>query len=282
MYRMDHGSTGSPQTARFTTSQGFGNAQNNGNGGPAIDAPPSDFIALAADGAGNLYTEESNPANVSGNFIIRRIGADGIINVVAGSFTATSQGDGPALQAELVPNAGFGLMAESDGAVTFAEAYLIRQLTTQSTIKTLAPTSIQMTPDGTPALNAWFIGPTSIALDHGGNLYVADACAIREIDAAGVLSTVAVTGKCSNTPPSAPALATDIGVVVSIAADNSGQVFFADYGGSVYMVSAGVISKIATIENGGFPRIAVDSGGQLYFLLFLVFSRGSLRDLHPS
>jgi sugar lactone lactonase YvrE len=37
---------------------GFGNAANNGNGEPAIDAPPSQFIGLAADSAGNVYTEE--------------------------------------------------------------------------------------------------------------------------------------------------------------------------------------------------------------------------------
>jgi hypothetical protein len=39
---------------------GFGAASspNMGNGGPAVSAPPSDFVQLGADSAGNLYTEE--------------------------------------------------------------------------------------------------------------------------------------------------------------------------------------------------------------------------------
>jgi uncharacterized protein (TIGR03437 family) len=247
---------------------GFGSAANNGNGGPALNAPPSDFIALAADSAGDLYTEEVNPLYAeSGPFVIRRIGTNGVINIVAGTFTGSSQSDGPALQTQLNSSAGLGLTADPIGTVTFPEDYRIRQLTAQATIQTIAANTPQPAPDGTTALSAWFIGPTSIAFDRAGELYIGQDCIIQKIDSRGLLSKVAGTGQCSNTPPSGPALTTELDVVVSIAVDSQDQIYFADLYGSVYIVSTkGVISKMVTVPEGVFPAIAVDSQDRLYFL----------------
>jgi len=195
---------------------GFGVASttSTGNGGPVpvLSAPPSDFIGLAADSAGNVYTEEeSTTLGGNGGFVIRRIGTDGIVNVVAGTFTGGSDADGPALQTFFATNFGAGLIADSSGTVTFAEGYRIRQVTTKSTIQTLAPAHPQSAPDGTAALDAWFNAPVSIAFNRAGELYIGQACIIQKIDSHGILATVAGTGECSaGTRPSGPALTTEL------------------------------------------------------------------------
>jgi uncharacterized protein (TIGR03437 family) len=250
---------------------GFGDAPNMGNGGPALNAPPSDFIALAADSAGNVYTEEVTLANDS-PFIIRRTGTDGIINIVAGTFTGTSQADGPALQTELIPSYGLGLTADANGVVTFVEDSRLRQLTTQSMIQTVAGGDPLPTPDGTAALSAWFLAPQSIAFDSAGDLYIGQVCIIQKLDLNGVLSTVAGTGQCSTTPPSGPALTTELDEVLSIVVDSHNQVYFADVYGSVYLVSSqGVIGNVTTPANqdGFVPKMAIDSQDRIYLLSYL-------------
>ncbi len=254
---------------------GFGapSTTGTGNGGPALNAPPSDFIGLAADSEGDVYTEEvSTVMGGNGGFVIRRIGTDGNINVVAGTFTGTSQGDGPALQTELFPNYGSGLTADANGTVTFAEAYNLRQLTTQAKIQTVAGGQPLPAPDGTAALDTWFTEPNSLAFDRAGELYVGQTCIIQKIDSAGLLSTVAGTGQCSSTPPSGPALTTELTEVNSIAVDSKGQVYFADASGSVYVVSTeAVISKVADLNSGQqgiFPKLAIDSQDRVYFASF--------------
>jgi uncharacterized protein (TIGR03437 family) len=253
---------------------GFGPpSANMGNGGPALQAPGSNFIGLAADSAGNVYTEEESLAGGgNGGFIIRRIGTDGVINVAAGSFQGSSDADGPALQAFLSPTAGLGLTANPDGSVVFAEDYRLRQLTVQSTIETVAPAHPQSAADGTAARDAWFAGPTSIAFNRSGDLYIGQSCLIQKIDSTGKLATIAGNGQCSTTPPNGPALTTPLNGVQSIAVDSHNQVYFADVDGSVYLVStAGVISTVATpqsagvINQGGFlPKIVIDSQDRIY------------------
>jgi uncharacterized protein (TIGR03437 family) len=168
-----------------------------------------------------------------------------------------------------------GLTADANGTVTFAEDYMLRRLTTQSTIMTLAPTNRQPSPNGTAALDAWFIDPNSIAFDRAGELYIGQGCVIQKIDSTGLLSTVAGTGECSTTPPNGPALTTELTEVRSIAVDSNGQVYFADVNGSIYMVSTlGVVSNVATIQYGILPKIAIDSQDRIYLIsTYGVFAR---------
>jgi uncharacterized protein (TIGR03437 family) len=259
---------------------GFGpsSASNMGNGGPAMSAPPSDFIALTTDAAGNVYTAETSLlpiGDTNGGFIIRQIGTNGVINQLAGSFAGNGADDGPALEAFLSPNGGFGLTADTGGTITFAEDYGLHQVTTQGAIQKVAPNSIQLTPDGTAAADSWFAAANSIAFDGAGNLYIGEVCAIQKIDTSGQVSTVAGTGQCSTTPPSGPALTTDLTEMWSIAVDREGQVFMADVNGAVYEVTtSGVISSLGSIPQGMLPKIAVDSEDRVYLISFEgVFAR---------
>ena len=257
---------------------GFGDRStpNMGNGGPALQAPPSSFIGLAADSSGSLWTEEqSNLPGTNGAFIIRRIGTDGVINVVAGTFTFGPNGDGPALQTYLNSGAGIGLSADASGTVTFAEGYKLRQLTAQSSIKTIAGGQPKSAPDGTKALDAWFVGPNSITFNRAGELYIGQSCIIQKIALAGLISKVAGDDLCSDTPNG----------ITSLAVDSHNQVYFADLYGSVYTVStAGVISSVAPFpsgtlgsQNGFLPKIVIDSQDRIYLISYF----GALERITP-
>ncbi len=260
---------------------GFGDPStpNNGNGGQALKAPPSNFRQLAVDSSGNLYTEEtSNQEGGNGGFIIRRIGSDGVINVVAGTFDPSADSQtGPALQVVLSPAAGLGLTADANGVVTFVDDLSLGQLTTKATIQTVAGSLPMTAPDGTAALSAWFIQPNSIAFNRAGELYVGQNCIIQKVASDGLLATIAGTGQCSYTSPTGPALTTKLTPVTSMVVDSHNQVYFVDFLGSLYVVSsAGVISKIADITPGAgaFTKLAIDSHDRVYFLsLFYVFGR---------
>jgi len=251
---------------------GFGAAStpNMGNGGPALNVPPSNFARFAADSAGNLYTEEYDTVpGGSGGFIIRRIGTDGIINVIAGTFDPLANGStagGPALQTPLGPAA--GLTADSNGVVTFVNYLSVCQLTTQATIQTIAGGQPLPAPDGTPALGAWLIQPNSIAFNRAAELYIGQNCIIQKIGSDGLLSTIAGTGQCGYNPPIGPALTTQLTQVTSLVVDSHNQVYFADYLASLYMVStAGVISKVADITpNDYYPKLAIDSKDRIYYI----------------
>jgi uncharacterized protein (TIGR03437 family) len=246
-------------------STGFG--PQSGNGGPALAAPPSKFVGLATDVAGNVYTEE-NIYFVAG-VAIRRIGTDGNINVIAGDFTGLDPStDGPALQTGLA-GGGASSLFSTGGILTFADYEMMREITSQAMIQTTAGGQPQPAPDGTAALSAWFIQPNSIAFNRAGELYIGQACIIQKINSAGILSTIAGTGQCGSNLPIGSALTTQLTLVQSIVVDSHGQVYFVDqYFGALYVVSTdGVISKAAELNPYLGPNLlAIDSQDRIYFL----------------
>ena len=250
---------------------GFGSVglgPQSGNGGPALAASPSQFLALFADHAGNVYTEESL-YGCAANAVIRRIGTDGNINVVAGSLVCgSSPSDGPALQVGLGVGGASSLFVKTDGTLSYGDSHVIQQSAAQAMIQTIAGGQPQPAPDGTPALSAWFVQPNSIAINRAGELYVGQPCIIQKIGSDGVLSTIAGTGQCSYTAPTGPALMTQLRTVESIVVDSHNQVYFVDLNGTLYMVSTeGSISIVvdSTFYGGPYP-LAIDSRDRIYLL----------------
>jgi DNA-binding beta-propeller fold protein YncE len=85
--------------------------------------------------------------------------------------------------------------------------------------------------DGGPAKNATLNYAASVALDLGGNLYIADTInrRIRRVDASsGLIYTIAGNGVNGFSGDEGPALAAELSGPVSIAVDPSGRVYFAD------------------------------------------------------
>jgi uncharacterized protein (TIGR03437 family) len=94
--------------------------------------------------------------------------------------------------------------------------------------------------------------PGSLALDAGGNLFVADRLGdiVYRVDRAGVLTRFAGTGTSGFSGDGGPAVAAQINSPTGIGVDSTGRVFISDWlNNRVRMVTSGTISTIASSEN---------------------------------
>ena len=120
--------------------------------------------------------------------------------------------------------------------------------------------------DGGPAVLAQLSGPTNVALDAAGNIYIADSGnhRIRRIGIDGNISTVAGTSARGFSGDGGPATQAQLALPLGVAVDGAGNIYIADYVfGYIRRVdAAGVIS---TVADGGRPTdVALDAAGNLY------------------
>jgi sugar lactone lactonase YvrE len=167
-----------------------------GDGGPAVTATLHFPSAVAVDSHGNLYIADTF------NHRIRVVEAhSGLIRTMAGTGAARFSGDGwPADKMALNEPVALAL-DERRGRLYIADLanYRVRMLELKTgTISTYAGSGEQdYDGDGEPARQAGLTGPSGLALDADGNLYIADTfCGrIRRVDAeTGLISTVAGDG----------------------------------------------------------------------------------------
>ncbi|HNP30405.1 MAG TPA: SMP-30/gluconolactonase/LRE family protein [Nitrospirales bacterium] len=181
-------------TVRYIIGQGIGKDRFAGDGGLATSALLNFPSAVAVDGKGTLFIADTL------NHRIRRVDSKtGIIQTVAGTGQSKYTGDGgPGVTASL--NEPVALVLNG------ARLYIadqsnnrIRMLDLESgVINTIAGTGESgYTGDGMPAVESALAGPSGLALDQDGNLYIADTFngRIRMLDhSTGLLSTVAGDG----------------------------------------------------------------------------------------
>jgi sugar lactone lactonase YvrE len=260
-------------TIAGTGVQGF-----SGDGGPAISASFKSPIGIVFDVNGNLLIVDSV------NNRIRRVASDtGIITTVAGSgpsgngFGYFSADGSPATSAKLAYPIGVAVDRNGNLLICEHENHRIRRvdartgiLTTFAGIGTMY-NGVGFSGDGGSANRAKLNYPTDIALDHDGNLLIADCWnnRIRRVAAnTGIITT----------------LAEGLSVPTGVAVDGSGNVFIAEtYSMCIRRVAAGtgVITTVAGAGGGvygfsgdGGPAtsalldypsgVAVDASGNLY------------------
>ena len=155
-----------------------------GDGGAADDASLNYPTGVAATASGVLFITDS------GNNVIRRVDARGIITTVAGKGSPGYSGDGgSATNAALDgPNAA---AVDASGNLFIADSYndVIRLVDTNGIITTVAGNGSPGTSgDGGAATNAGLNLPESVALDPSGNLIIADSYndRVREVFLAGL------------------------------------------------------------------------------------------------
>lgn len=155
----------------ITTIAGGSLAGDQGDGGLATGALLDDPIGICVDSAGNVYFSDSE------NHKIRKISTDGIITTVVGTGNPGFSGDGgPATNAELFYPKGITMDKQGNLYIADYSNQVIRKVGTNGVIETIAGigTVAGLYGDGGPANQALLNFPTGVAVDTGGNVYIAD------------------------------------------------------------------------------------------------------------
>lgn len=159
-----------------------------GDGGPGVAARIGPVTALGLHPSGDLLIGEASHAR------IRRLGRDGIVTTVR---AAAADGHGHA--GEHGDELGHPAAAAADAAgrilITDQEGNRVRRVADDGTVEPVAGTGEPgFSGDGGPAVAARLWLPFGLAVDwRSGTVYIADRYnhAIRSVDAAGVIRTVA-------------------------------------------------------------------------------------------
>ena len=233
-------------------------------------------IDVAVDSSGNLYVAERR------NHTIRKITAAGAVTTLAGTAGSPGSADGTGAGARFFEPIGVAVDSVGNVYVADTENNTIRKITSTGVVSTFAGTAgTSGLADGTGAA-ARFNLPMSIAVDSGGNVYVATARrshTIRKINAAGVVTTIDWTAGLWGSTDGTGAAARFF-VPAGAAADASGNLFVADLFNHTIrkITSAGVVSTFAGTAGssgsadgtGAAARffqpngVAVDSVGNVY------------------
>lgn len=215
-------------TGVVTTVAGTGTAGFSGDGGLATAARLKGVNGVAVDAAGNLFLSDA------GNSRVRRVDvATGVITTFAGngaSGALTLNGDGgPATAAGVGTPVAVAL--DPAGNLLIASFFSIRRVDARTgIITTIAGNGdSRFAGDGVPA-TATGITASALAVDPAGNVYFADAgnLRVRRIDATGLVTTVAGSGRYGFAGDGGPATAAQFVAPAGLALDRDGNLFILD------------------------------------------------------
>ncbi|MCD1259429.1 S-layer homology domain-containing protein [Paenibacillus athensensis] len=265
-------------TYGVTTLAGTGISGYNGDGGSATGAKLNTPSGVAVDGNGNIYIADTE------NHRVRKVDSStGNISTIAGTGVSGYNGDGiTATTAQLYSPT--EVILDGDGNVYIADTNnnRVRKIGSDGKISTVAGTGVGgYDGDGGQATTKQLNGPSGLALDSSGNLYIADTYnhRVRMVNASGTISTVAGTGSNGFSGDGNAATAAKLDnpykVVLGV-----GGVFYIVDSGNQCLRKVGADGKISTIAGGngnsgeGVPAntswlslpsgAAADSNGDVY------------------
>jgi len=246
-------------SGQITTIAGNGSQGYSGDNGPATSAELNSPAGVGVDAIGNVYIADA------GNNVIREISAEtSVITTIAGNGVLGYSGDnGPAVHAALYYPVGLAVSARGDLYVAEMGNSVIRKIAAGTgTITTVVGTGISgYTGDNAPARSATLNGPSGIAIDQAGNLYIADLGnnSLRAVFASGNIPAISnpVSGNIYTLVGngSSAAINATLNDAEGVAVDQSGNIYIADGGDN----------QIREVYSAGFiPNISNPTVGQLY------------------
>jgi ABC-type branched-subunit amino acid transport system substrate-binding protein/DNA-binding beta-propeller fold protein YncE len=160
-------------------------------------APTAALVSATAAGLPPTRTPVATPQATLEPITSRFLYVEGVtVSTLAGDGHLGYR-DGPGLQARFAGTIG-GMAIDDQGNLYIPEpfAHRIRRITSDGMVSTLAGTGSPGYADG-PIATAQFSGPTGLAVDAAGNVYVADGGnhRIRLIRPDGTVTTLAGTGE---------------------------------------------------------------------------------------
>lgn len=270
------------------TIAGNGHAGYSGDDGPATNASLNTPYDVTVDPAGNLYIADSNNGRIrkvdpagrittiaAGLNLPTGVLLDGNNNLYIADYNANKVYKRPALGGGFLILVGGPLSSPLWGPETLAfdpsgnlfiadnNNQLIRKLDTRGVLTVVGGllTYRGFWGDGGPATNACFNGPSAVACDASGNVYVADFInnRIRRIDTNGIITTVAgsgpTTGYGSYGGDGGAATNACLYSPSDVALDSLGNLFIAD--ANNYCIrkvdTNGIISTVAGTQSSHSP-----------------------------
>jgi ABC-type branched-subunit amino acid transport system substrate-binding protein len=199
--------------------------------------------------------------------------------------------DGPGPQARFAGTIG-GMAIDRQGNIYIPEplAHRIRRITPDGVVSTLAGNGSPGYVDG-PVATAQFLGPTGLAVDAAGNVYVADAGnnRVRLVQPDGKVTTLAGTGEPGY--QDGPAREAQFNEAFDVAVSSTGVLYVADAGNDrIRAISPdGMVTTLAGSGRRGFKdgppeqaefnapwKLALATDGTLYVADGVaVFARGN-------
>jgi sugar lactone lactonase YvrE len=290
-----------PNTDTLTLVAGNNTPGYSGDGAPATNAQISTICGIALDSTGDLYFADCDSE------VIRRVDAStGIITTVAGDGSKGYTGDGgPATSATL--NSPHGLAIDTGGNLYIADTLnsVIRRVAASTgVITTVAGNGTPgFSGNGARAIHAELNEPQGVAVDAGGNLYIADTqnSAVRLVSASnGFIAAFAGNRFAGYKGDGGPATTARLNLPEGVVLDSAGDLYIADTANSVIRLvnaSTGIITTAAGDGSAGYSgdggpataasldqpaAVAIDGTGNLYvpdqynFVIRLVNSSGTI------
>jgi hypothetical protein len=132
--------------------------------------PAAGFFSLsgiAVDSQNNVYVEDQ------GNYMIRKITADGVVSTLAGNGTKGAANGGASTASFNYPT---GMTIDTHGNLFITDNNLVRKVASDGTVSTIAGDVTETILPGTDGVGAAaaFFWPRGITVDANGNLFVLD------------------------------------------------------------------------------------------------------------
>jgi len=247
--------------------------------GTGTEAMFNNCGGLAIDAAGNLYVADAT------NNRIRKITPAGVVTTLAGNGAYTSVNGVGSAASFAAP---YDLAIDSFGNLYVSESgsYMIRRISADGIVSTLAGSTVAGTANGTGA-EAGLNNNASLAIDRAGNIYFSDIAqnTIRKITPVGVVTTFAGNGTAGFQDGSATTAS--FSNPQGLAIDQAGNIYVANYNNhSIRKITQA--GAVTTLAGNGTPgevngigsaatfysphSISADATGNLYVGSYAYYS----------